>query len=152
LKCQRFTPLGCKDIAIVRSEFVAKTQFAFYLCEKFVWMVPFFLEFSQIILNFECVVNMWRNEYLCSAIQIPQPATYICKCIANNVQYNVKEYNSSYIVSNFFLFYAIIVQSLHFLNKSATLNCSVGWMEISAVADAFLYFGSAGCSAEQESV
>jgi len=25
-------------------------------------------------------------------------------------------------------------------------------MEISAVADAFLYFGSAGCSAEQESV
>ena len=99
----------------------------FFVCEKLVWKEHFFLEFSQIVLNFECEMNMLRNGYSCSAIHIPQPATYICQCIANNVQYNVKEYNSTYVVINFFLFY-IIVQSMQFFIKNATLNCSVGWM------------------------
>ena len=125
-----FTPSDCKDIAIVKSEFEAKTQFlciVFFVCEKLVWKEHFFLEFSQIVLNFECEMNMLRNGYSCSAIHIPQPATYICQCITNNVQYNVKEYNSTYVVINFFLFY-IIVQSMQFFIKNATLNCSVGWM------------------------
>ena len=29
MKCQRLTPSGCKDIAIWKSEFVAKTQFLY---------------------------------------------------------------------------------------------------------------------------
>ena len=43
LKCQRFTPTGCKDIGIKKFEFVAETQF---LLEKI------FFIFEQKILNF----------------------------------------------------------------------------------------------------
>jgi len=36
LKYQRFTTLGSKDIAIINSEFVEKTQF---LCLKFLYLI-----------------------------------------------------------------------------------------------------------------
>ena len=34
LKYQRFTPSGCKDIGIRKSEFVTKTQFLFKICKS----------------------------------------------------------------------------------------------------------------------
>ena len=47
LKYQRFTPSGCKDIAIVKSESVAKTQF---LC-----LHRIFFSLLFILFNLKCI-------------------------------------------------------------------------------------------------
>ena len=49
LKYQRFATLGYKDIGIIKSEFVAKTQFL-CLAESF-WVVVFFVKVTCVVMQ-----------------------------------------------------------------------------------------------------
>ena len=65
LKCQRFTTLGCKDIGIRKSEFVAKTHF---LCSYF-GVKSKLVEQQGIFFNAVAIFRMKSNLHMQFACQ-----------------------------------------------------------------------------------
>ena len=89
IKCQKFTPSGCKDIAIEKFEFVAKTQFfamsAIYfnyiVCKNIrrnevnFWKYKYLESFQgldiQSNLNILNILEVWIEKFLEASLSIP---------------------------------------------------------------------------------
>ena len=100
LKYQRFTPSGCKDVALLKSEFVAKTQFLYE--EKMpmlkqqlkvkieggretpwkrsihMFLCPLYLDLSLMDPLLVCRLTSWKTNLTCSVCLKKELFIYLC--------------------------------------------------------------------------